>query len=171
MAPSTIPVLIDGSSTLPHFRVGDEVTWQLLWSAGMCGWYEFTAPGRRLVVERRGTLGVSGDLSVEIHTGQDPMPDGSALELPGPLLLTDRQSGPTTTGSVARIQLVTCMIGVPDTATGGWFVPVPLPDTAVFEELDEAVDELLVEELDHEVWSYREQFLLVELLVDAALSP
>ncbi|WP_024794780.1 hypothetical protein [Tomitella biformata] len=171
MSVSTVPVLIDGSSSLPHFRVGDEVAWQLFWSARVCGWHEFMAPAWRPVVEQRGALGVSGNLSVEIYTGQDSMPDGASLELSGPLLLTDRRSGPATTGTVTRIRLITCMIGDPGTVTDGWIVPVPLPETAVFEELEESVDELVVEELDHAVWSYRVQLLLVELLVDSAPSP
>lgn len=175
MAPAPVFVIIDGNSPLPHFRVGDQVSWQLFWSAGVCPQYEFAAPGWRPVVEVRDAagveLGVAGELNVEISTRQDPMPDGASFELSGPPLLTDRRSGPATTGIVARIQLVTCMIGVPGTATDGWFAAGPLPETAEFEELDAAPGELVVEELDHEVWSYREQFLLVELMVDSEASP
>ena len=98
---------------------------------------------------------------------------GGPHESAGPLIVLASESGSTTTGEVARMQLVACVIGDPGTVADGWTTPVPLPETARFTELTESVEELIVEEIgaDNPMWDYLERFLLVELLVEVEVTP
>lgn len=143
---SRVLVRIDGSSlhTVASFRVGDTVTWRLAPNALISSRYKFVTMG------------------------------GGPHESAGPLIIVlASESGSVTTGEVARMQLVACVIGDPGTVADGWTTPVPLPETARFTELTESVEELIVEEIgaDNAMWDYLERFLLVELLIEVKATP